>query len=688
MKSINPLLLTYELPPFDRLRPDDAEAAIPQILHDAEVALATLEASASPSWEGCMEPLLALTEPLDYAWGIVSHLHGVMNTAEWRQTHEKLQPSVVAFSTRVGQSEPVYQALRQLRDSEAWHTLDEARQRLITTAMFNARTAGVGLPPAQRERMFALHDRLASASTAFSNHVLDATKAFSLTLTTEADCAGLPPSLLTAASASARRNGHPESTPERGPWGIALDAPLFIPFMQYSTRRDLRETLYRAFVTRASDGDTDNTELIERILADRREMATLLEAGTYADLILQTRMAQNVAAVDRLTTRVRDIARPAAEREHEELKAFALKNGQDGPLMPWDVSFWSEQMRKDRFHFDDEDLRPYFQFPDVLDGLFKLAKRLFNITVKAADSKTPVWHPDVRFYDVYDATGTLIAGFYLDPYSRPETKRGGAWMDSVRPRKRLKDGTLITPVAYLICNQTLPAGSVPSLMTMNEITTLFHEFGHVIHHLLTTVDIPAASGIHNVEWDAVELPSQFMENWCYHAPVLRSMSRHIDTGEPLPDAMIAQIAGARTFRAGAATLRQLLFGAVDMELHARYTPGGSTTSNQVKETLATAYTLLPMLPEDRFLCGFSHIFAGGYAAGYYSYKWAEVLSADAFAAFEEAGLDQPDALAVTGRRFRETVLAGGGSRHPMEIFKAFRGREPDPEALLRQMNLL
>jgi oligopeptidase A len=687
MSDTNPLLLNHELPHFDRITPSIARDAIPFLVHRAECDLETLERNAGPSWKTCMEPLLAITEPLDYAWGIISHLHSVMNTPDWRQVHEELQPQIVAFSTRLGQSEPIYQAIRQIRESDTWNRLDEARQRLIRSAMVNAEAAGVGLAPEQAHRMRDILDSLASASTAFSNHLLDATKAFSLTLLHPDDIAGLPPSLLAAASSAAIRAGHQDSVPDSGPWTLTLEAPLFIPFLQYSRRRDLRETLYRAYVTRASSGETDNTPLISQILECRHESAGLLNAGSFANQMMRMRMAEKVEAVDRMIDRLRTAARPAAEREHADLVEFARRQGQAEALMPWDIAFWSERMRKATFAFDDEDLRPYFQFPTVLDALFDLSDRLFGVTIRAADGHVPVWHGDVRYFEILDEGETVIASFYLDPYSRPETKRGGAWMDGARPRYPLPNGTVLPPAAYLVCNQTRPTGKGPSLMTLNEVTTLFHEFGHALHHLLTTVSIPAASGIHNVEWDAIELPSQFMENWCIQERVLRRLSKHIETGESLPAEIMEQVRNAHRFRAGSAMLRQLLFAAIDMELHARYQPGSGRTPNQVKDDIARPYAIIPLLPEDRFLCGFSHIFAGGYPAGYYSYKWAEVLSADAFAAFTEAGLDDPAALAATGRRFRDTILALGGSQHPMGIYKAFRGRDPDPDALLRQCNL-
>lgn len=690
MSIKNPLLLNNELPHFDRISPVFAQDAITLLIKKAEADLATLEECATPTWEGCMEPLLTITEPLDYAWGIISHLHSVMNTPEWRRTYTELQPKVVAFSTRLGQSEAVYLTLRQIRESDGWSRLDITRQRLTRTAMFSAEAAGVGLPPDQGHRMRELHDALAAASTEFSNHLLDATKAFSLTLRLPADVEGLPSSLLAAASETAIQSGYGESNPKHGPWIISLEAPLFIPFMQYSERRDLRETLYRAYVMRASSGENDNTPLIHRILRHRHESAVLLQADSYADLVMRTRMAQKVESVDRLIARLCAAARPAAEREHRTLEQFARQWGQTEPPRQWDIAFWSERLHKELFSFDDEELRPYFQFPEVLKGLFDLSHRLFGITILPADDRVSVWHRDVRYFQIHDTDrpdSAVIASFYLDPYSRPDTKRGGAWMDAARPRRVLPNGTVVPPAAYLVCNQSRPIGDAPSLMTMNEVTTLFHEFGHALHHLLTTVPVAAASGIHNVEWDAIELPSQFMENWCTQEFVLRHLSRHVETGEPLPTGVMIQIHNARRFRAGSAMLRQLLFAAIDIELHARYAPDGSQTPNQIKDVLSAQYAVLPPLPEDRFLCGFSHIFAGGYPAGYYSYKWAEILSADVFASFLEAGIDDPAAIAATGKRLRETILSQGGSQNPMDLFRDFRGRDPDPDALLRQCNL-
>jgi oligopeptidase A len=463
--------------------------------------------------------------------------------------------------------------------------------------------------------------------------------------------------------------------------------------MQHSKRRDLREKLYKAFISRASSGDLDNRQIIERILQLRQEEANILGFNSYAELSLASKMAPSYDAVEALHEQLRGASYDAAKKEFEELKAFAASKGvpEASDLKHWDVSYWAERQREEKFAFSDEELRPYFPLPQVLKGLFDLVKRIFGVTVTAADGQAPVWHEDVRYFQIADETGEGIAYFYLDPYSRPAEKRGGAWMDDCVGRAKITvtNGTTVTrnPVAYLVCNQTPPVDGKPSLMTFREVETLFHEFGHGLQHMLTKVDYAGAAGINNVEWDAVELPSQFMENWCYHRETLLGMAKHYETGETLPEHYYQKLLAARNYMSGSAMLRQLHFGLVDLELHHRYQPGGNESINDVRNRIAETTTVLPPLPEDAFLCSFGHIFAGGYAAGYYSYKWAEVLSADAFSAFEEAGLDDSQAITATGKRFRETVLALGGSKHPMEVFKSFRGREPSTEPLLRHSGL-
>ncbi len=689
----NPLLIGEGLPPFATIKPEHVEPAMTQLLAELETELSKLEAKVQPTWSGLVEPLDRLSDRLRWSWGIVGHLMGVKNSPELRTAYETVQPQVVQFYNKLNQSKPLYEAFKALRDSKEWDSLEDAQKRIVEAAIRDAELSGVGLEGEKRDRFNAIQLELAELSTKFSNHVLDATKAFSLTLTNKDEIDGLPPSLLSLAAASARAAGEENATAENGPWRITLDFPSYGPFMQHSKRRDLREKLYKAFISRASSGELDNTQIIERILQLRQEEANILGFNSYAELSLASKMAPSYDAVEALHEELRRASYDAAKKEFEELKAFAASKGapEANDLKHWDVSYWAERQREEKFAFSDEELRPYFPLPQVLNGLFDLVKRIFGVTVTAADGQAPVWHEDVRYFQIADESGEAIAYFYLDPYSRPAEKRGGAWMDDCIGRAKITttDGTTITrkPVAYLVCNQTPPVDGKPSLMTFREVETLFHEFGHGLQHMLTKVDYAGAAGINNVEWDAVELPSQFMENWCYHRETLLGMAKHYETGETLPEHYYQKLLAARNYMSGSAMLRQLHFGLVDLELHHRYQPGSSESVNDVRNRIAKTTTVLPPLPEDAFLCSFGHIFTGGYAAGYYSYKWAEVLSADAFSAFEEAGLEDSQAITATGKRFRETVLALGGSKHPMEVFKSFRGREPSTEPLLRHSGL-
>ena len=690
-RTDNPLLIGAGLPPFDRIQPEHVVPGMTQLLEELQQQLTELEASVEPTWSGLVEPLDRLTERLRWSWGIVGHLMGVKNSPELREAYEAVQPKVVELSTRFGQSKPLYLAFKALKEGDAWAQLDEAQQRIMDSALLQTELAGVGLEGEPQQRFNAIQMELAKLSTDFSNHVLDATKAFSLTLTDPTEIDGLPPSLLSLAAQSARAAGEDSATPENGPWRITLDFPSFGPFLKYSTRRDLREKVYKAYITRASSGELDNAPLIDRILELRQEKARLLGYDSFAEVSLASKMAPSVAGVDRLMEELRVASYDAAVQDLAYLKAFAASK--DAPeaedLKQWDTSFWSERQREEKFAFNAEELRPYFPLPRVLDGLFSLCDRIFDVQIEAANGEAPIWHEDVQYFKI-SKNGQTIAHFYLDAYSRPGEKRGGAWMDECINRAKLMvDGQSVTrlPVAYLTCNQTPPVDDKPSLMTFREVETLFHEFGHGLQHMLTTVDYPDAAGINNVEWDAVELPSQFMENWCYHRDTLFGMAKHYETGETLPEHYYDKLQAARTYMSGSAMLRQLNFSMLDIELHHRYDPQGSETVLDVRDRLAPRTTVMPPLPEDAFLCSFGHIFAGGYAAGYYSYKWAEVLSADAFAAFEEAGLEDESALQETGRRFRDTVLALGGSKHPEAVFEAFRGRQPSTEALLRHSGL-
>jgi oligopeptidase A len=682
----NPLLIGKGLPPFEKIQPEYVVPAMTQLLKELEEELAKLEANVTPTWIGLVEPLTAIEERLGWSWGIVGHLMGVKNSPELREAYEKVQPEVVKFYNKLSQSKPLYEAFKALKNSDDWGNLESAQRRIIESAIRDFELSGVGLEGETKERFNQIQLELAELATKFSNNVLDATKAFKLKLTEKEEVNGLPESALSLAAQTARAEGEENATPQEGPWVITLDYPSYIPFLKYATNRELREKLYKAFISRASSGELDNKPLIERILELRKEKAEILGFNSYAELSLAKKMAPGVEAVEKLSEELRLASYDAAVQELEELKAFA---GEE--LKHWDVSYWAEKQREAKFDLKEEELRPYFALPQVLEGLFGLAKRIFGVSITPAEGQAPVWHEDVRYFQVADEKGEVIAHFYLDPYSRPAEKRGGAWMDDCIGRAKMTvEGKTTTrlPVAYLVCNQTPPVDGKPSLMTFTEVTTLFHEFGHGLQHMLTKVDYPGASGINNVEWDAVELPSQFMENWCYDRPTLFGMAKHYETGEILPEEYYQKLVAAKNYLSGSAMLRQLHFGLVDIELHHRYQPGGEEKPNQVRDRLAKTTTVMPPLPEDNFLCSFGHIFAGGYAAGYYSYKWAEVLSADAFAAFEEAGLENEKAIASVGKRFRNTVLALGGSLHPMEVFQAFRGREPKTEPLLKHSGLL
>ncbi|MEY2856164.1 MAG: hypothetical protein RLZZ74_473 [Cyanobacteriota bacterium] len=682
----NPLLIGKGLPPFDQIKAEQVVPAITQLLQDLDEGVSKLEENVTPTWSGVVEPLTQLEEGLSWSWGIVAHLMSVKNSPELREAYEKMQPEIIKFSNNLAQSKPLYEAFKGIKTGAEWDQLEPAQQRIVESSIKDFELSGVGLAGETRDRFNQIQLELAELSTKFSNNVLDATKAFKLKLTDKKDVEGLPPSALGLMAQTAKAEGNEEATPENGPWVVTLDFPSYVPYLKYATNRELREKLYKAFVSRAASGEWDNRANIDRILALRKEKANILGFANFAELSLAKKMATDVTAVQQLQDDLRGASYDAAVKEFAELTAFA---GQE-ELNNWDTTYWAEKQREAKFDFNEEELRPYFSLPKVLDGLFGLAHRIFGITITAAEVEAPVWQEDVRYFRIADENGKEIAFFYLDPYSRPAEKRGGAWMNDCIGRAKITvEGKTETrlPVAYLTCNQTPPVDDKPSLMTFGEVTTLFHEFGHGLQHMLTTIDYPGAAGINNVEWDAVELPSQFMENWCYDRPTLFGMAKHYQTGETLPEEYYQKLVAAKNYMSGSGMLRQLYFGLLDMELHANYQPGGAETPNDVRDRLAKTSTVLPPIPEDNFLCSFGHIFAGGYAAGYYSYKWAEVLSADAFAAFEEVGLEDEAAVRTVGKRFKDTVLSLGGSLHPMDVFESFRGREPQPEALLRHSGL-
>jgi oligopeptidase A len=695
-----PLLIGEGLPPFEAITPEQVQEHIPELIARLESDLVCLEASLDQAlgeggplgWSAVMDPLQRLGERLRWSWGVVSHLNGVCNSPELRQAHASQQAAVVRFGNRLGQSQVLFRALGSLAGQP---DLDPTQRRILDSELRDMTLRGVGLEGESLAAFNAASQELAELSTRFGNQLLDATNGWTLLLRDPSEVEGLPEGLRDLLAQAARQadsaDGDPGASAEAGPWLMGLDMPRCGPFLRFSRRPDLRERVYRAHVSRASGGDLDNNPLIERILTLRRQQANRLGFPSWAEVSLAAKMAGSVAEVEQLLEDLRGAAHPAALAELEALRACARRHGapEADDLQPWDLSFWAEMLRRETFELDSEALRPWFPLPRVLEGLFALCDRLFAITIEAADGEAPVWHADVRFFRVHDrASGVPIAAFYLDPYSRPGSKRGGAWMDECLVRSRQADGTPVLPVAYLVCNQSPPVGDTPSLMTFDEVETLFHEFGHGLQHMLTTVERPQAAGINNVEWDAVELPSQFMENWCYDRATLLGMARHWQTGEPLPETEFAKLQAARTFMGGAATLRQVHFALTDLRLHSQWLPDSGQSPEQLRRRIAESTTVLEPIDDDALLCSFGHIFAGGYSAGYYSYKWAEVLSADAFSAFEEVGLHNEELIRATGRRFRDTVLSLGGSRHPREVFEAFRGRGPSAEALIRHSGLV
>eukprot|EP00747_Dinoflagellata_sp_TGD_P048312 gnl/TRDRNA2_/TRDRNA2_145542_c2_seq1.p1 gnl/TRDRNA2_/TRDRNA2_145542_c2~~gnl/TRDRNA2_/TRDRNA2_145542_c2_seq1.p1 ORF type:complete len:794 (+),score=180.51 gnl/TRDRNA2_/TRDRNA2_145542_c2_seq1:284-2383(+) len=694
MQADNALLRQDGMPKFADIEAAAVEPAIQKCLDDMMSDFRTLESKLAASeeedkaalYERTVEQVEKIQFPLSFAWGVVNHLTHVRNSEELRQAHQKMVPKVVETTQCLSQSRPLYDALNDIKtDTAVWETLTEPQQRIVSSSILNMQQSGVGLDAEQREEFNKLQMEAEKLSTQFGNNLLDATSAFRLDIAEKARLEGLPPSALALA---AQQSGAEGATAEDGPWTLTLDMPSYLPSMQHLKDRALREQLYRAYVTRASEGKTSNSGIILRILQLRKKMAKMLGQKSWADMSLLKKMAPSVAAVTELTEMLRERAFPGAQKDIADLQAFAQKEyGFEGELQLWDVTFFSERQLEKLYSFTEEELRPYFPLQEVLKGLFELAQRLFEINIVAADGEEEVWHPDVQFFKVFDANSDeYIASFFLDPYSRPADKRGGAWMDSCVGRSKVMNRK---PVTYLNCNGSPPVGSTPALMTFREVTTLFHEFGHGLQHMLTTVEDAEAAGINGVEWDAVELPSQFMENWCYDEKTLMGFAKHHETGEPLPMDLFQKIKDAKNFQASMLMLRQLYFGQLDMALHdVDFDPDDPEASPfALQKEIAEKFTVIRPLDEDRFLCSFAHIFAGGYSAGYYSYKWAEILSADSFAAFEEAGLENDPEVRRIGRLFRDTVLSMGGGKHPSEVFRAFRGRDPSPEALLRHSGL-
>ncbi|HAM74748.1 MAG TPA: oligopeptidase A [Alcanivorax sp.] len=675
--SHNPLIDYPDLPPFSEIRPEHVKPAVEQLVEAGRERIRKVLADGDFSYRALELTLAEEDERLEKAFGPVGHLNAVAQDEALREAYNACLPLISEYSTEVGQNSELFAAYQALRDSDEFNTLTPAQQKDIDNTLRDFRLSGVALPEAQKAQYMENAKRLSELTTRFENNLLDATQAWKKHVTDEAELAGLPDTALAGTADRARAEGL-----EQG-WLLTLDFPVFFAVMSHAENRALREEMYRAFTTRASDqgpqaGEYDNGAVMDEILKLRHEQANLLGFANYADKSLATKMARDVDEVIGFLDDLARRAKPQAEREVAALKAFAAEQGADD-LQPWDLGYWSERLREARYDLSDEALRPWFPADTVINGMFAVVGKLFGIQFRQRDD-VDLWHEDARFYELVDDDGSVRAAFYLDMYARTG-KRGGAWMDDARIRRRRPDGSLQTPVAYLTCNFAPPAGGKPGLLTHDEVVTLFHEFGHGLHHMLTEQDVSGISGINGVAWDAVELPSQFLENWCWTEEGLALISGHYETGEPLPRETLDKMLAAKNFQSAMGMMRQLEFSLFDMRLHAEYREG--LNIQQVLDEVREQVSVIKPPAFNRFQNGFGHIFAGGYAAGYYSYKWAEVLSCDAYARFEEEGPFNE----ATGRDFRDKILARGGSREPMELFVDFRGREPSVEPLLRHSGI-
>lgn len=675
--TVNPILegASAELPLFDQIRPAHVLPALNAELARARRTVAGLTENSAPDWDSLMLPLEEIEERLGRIWGPVVHLNAVCDSEELRPVYRQGVARMSEWSSELGQNEALYAAIRRLSEGDDFAALSGERQRIIEHALRDFRLSGAELQGEAKARFRAIRMRLSELATLFEQHLLDATRAFELHITDQADVAGLPESVLAAAAQRARQSGR-----ESG-WLITLDAPSYIPFMQYADNRELRETMYRAYVGRAAEGELDNGPVIDEILALRREAASLLGFEHYAASSLADKMAGDVAEVAGFLRQLAARSRPAAEKEVAELKAFAAEQLGLADLQAWDIAYASEQLRLATYAISEEELKPYFSEKHVISGMFGLVERLYGISIRER-LQVPKWHASVRFFELFDEENRKIAAFYLDPYARAR-KRGGAWMDECINRWQRPEGSLQLPVAYLVCNFDAPVGDRPALWTHGEVTTLFHEFGHGLHHMLTTVNELGVSGIRGVPWDAVELPSQFMENFCWERQVVDLFARHHRNGESMPDELFDRMLAARNFQSAMMMLRQIEFALFDLLLHSEYDPAGKESVQELLDRVRREVAVITPPACNRFQNSFSHIFAGGYAAGYYSYKWAEVLSADVYATFEEEGILNAD----TAARLRRELLSIGGSRDIMDAFVAFRGRRPSVEALLRHAGL-
>ncbi|MGE5648646.1 MAG: M3 family metallopeptidase [Bacillota bacterium] len=681
----NPLLDFSDLPRFDAIRPEHVTPAISALLDENRALVDRLEAPMqNVNWDSFVEPLDNATEKLGRAWGIVGHLNAVVDTPELRAAYNENLPKVTEFWTELGQNLALFDKYRAIKAGGEYMALSAARKKIVENALRDFRLGGAELPDDKKARFAEIQEQQAALSTKFSENVLDATNDYALYVDNEADLAGLPDDIRQVARAAAEKDG-------KSGYKFTLHFPSYFPILQYADKRELRETIYRANVTKASElgakPEWDNTQNIADILKLRDEEARLLGFKSYAEVSLVPKMAESPQQVIGFLEDLAKRARPFAENDLAELRTFAMNELGLDQLEAWDVTYASEKLREKRYAFSEQEVKQYFPEPKVVEGLFRVVQTLFTVDIKP--DAAPTWHKDVKFFRI-EKDGRLVGQFYLDLYAR-NGKRGGAWMDDARGRRMTKNGVQ-TPVAYLTCNfsepSTVDGKARPALFTHDEVITLFHEFGHGLHHMLTEVEELGVSGISGVEWDAVELPSQFMENFCWEWDVLQHMTAHVDTGAPLPRELFDKMTSAKNFQSGLQTLRQVEFALFDMHLHYDFDPYGGKTAQDVLNDVRHRVAVMVPPPFNRFQNSFGHIFAGGYAAGYYSYKWAEVLSADAYGAFEEVGASGGNILSVeTGRKFQREILGMGGARPALESFKAFRGREPTIDALLRHSGM-
>jgi len=682
MNATNPLLDFSDLPRFDLVQPGHVKPAVESLLAAGRELITHLTEEATPStWKDFAGALADGLEPFGRAWGIVGHLHSVNDVPAWREAYNEMLPEVSRFYAELGQNLKLFEKYKALRDSHEYAMLTREQKKVVDNEIRDFRLSGAELPEDQKPRFQAISEELSQLSSKFAENLLDATNAFAEVITDEARLAGLPDDIRQAARSAAEKAGVDG-------WRFSLQAPSYGPVMQYADDRELRARMYRAFATRAAefhDGSSkpewDNTPVMQRMLELRQEEAKMLGYANFAEVSLAPKMADTPAQVLAFLRELAAKAKPFAARDIAELRAFAKGEVGIADFQPWDAGYVSEKLLQKRYAFSEQEVKQYFTEPKVLGGLFKVIESLFKVKVKADDA--PVWHEDVRFYRLETPAGDLVGQFYLDLYAR-ETKRGGAWMDEARARRRTIGG-IQKPIAYLNCNFARPVGDKPATFTHDEVITLFHETGHGLHHLLTRSEELGVSGIHGVEWDAVELPSQFMENYCWEWDVLQGMTAHVDNGATLPRALFDKMLAAKNFQSGMMAVRQIEFSLFDMLLHSEFDPQGPSTVMDLLNTVRREVAVLFPPEWHRFPNSFSHIFGGGYGAGYFSYKWAEVLSADAYAAFEEAG-DPFDA--TVGQRFLDEILSVGGSRPAIESFKAFRGREPSVDALLRHSGMI